>query len=124
VNGHPGGDLLVGIPSSKDRLTVSVLREWAAQPGMVCRNMGSTALHLAMVASGALGAAFCKQCKIWDIAAGVLLVTEAGGRCTNVDGTDRLPFDLAADPNQDLPILAAAPKTHERLIRSIQGVSP
>ena len=89
-----GSDVLIGIPSSKDRLTVQVLRHWIGQHGLISRNLGSTALHLAMVGSGALDAAFCKQCKIWDIAAGALIVSEAGGRCTQVDGSDRLPFDL------------------------------
>ncbi len=128
LNGEPitakevpvGSDLLIGIPSSKDRLTVQVLCHWIGQRDMISRNVGSTALHLAMVASGALGAAFCKQCKIWDIAAGALIVNEAGGRCTNVDGSDRLPFDLSADPDGDLPLLAAAPHTHERLLASIE----
>jgi myo-inositol-1(or 4)-monophosphatase len=114
-----GSDVLIGIPSSKDRMTVQVLRHWLGERGMITRNLGSTALHLAMVGSGALGATFCKQCKIWDIAAGALIVDEAGGRCTQVDGSDRLPFDLSADPEEDLPLLAAAPRTHERLMTSI-----
>lgn len=115
-------DVLVGVPSSKDRLTVQVVRQWLGQRGMITRNIGSTALHLAMVGSGALDAAFCKQCKIWDIAAGVLIVNEAGGRCTQVDGSDRLPFDLSADPAEDFPFLAAAPETHDRLLASIKGI--
>ena len=115
------GDLLIGIPSSKDRLTVDVVHQFMKTRGMICRNLGSTALHLAMVASGALTAAFCKQAKIWDVAAGALLVTEAGGRFTDPLGQERLPFHLAVDPNEDLPVLAAEPNTHARLRESIRA---
>lgn len=116
-------DTLVGIPSSKDQLTVSVLQCWTATPGLVCRNFGTTALHLGLVASGALRAAFCKRCKIWDSAAGALLVTEAGGRITDPFGRPYLPFDLRADPSTDLPYLAATPNTHRRLLESIRAIT-
>jgi fructose-1,6-bisphosphatase/inositol monophosphatase family enzyme len=89
-------------------------------PGLIWRNLGSTALHLGLVASGALTAAFCKRAKIWDVAAGVLLVTESGGRITDLSGADLAPFDLTDPPDRDLPFLAAAPKTHERLLRTIR----
>jgi myo-inositol-1(or 4)-monophosphatase len=112
------GDVLIGIPSSKDELTVRVLQSWVATEGLVLRNLGSTALHLAMVASGALDAAFCKRAKIWDVAAGTLLVTEAGGRITDPVGRELCPFDLNADPNEDIPTLAAAPPLHERLLQT------
>lgn len=117
-------DMLVGVPSSKDQLTVNVLRSWVATPGLVCRNLGSTAFHLGLVASGALAAAFCKRSKIWDIAAGALLVTETGGRITDLLGADLVPFDLTASPDEDLPFLAAAQEIHERLLNSIRSVAP
>lgn len=114
-------DMLVGVPSSKDRLTVDVLREWMGTRGIICRNLGSTALHLALVASGALAAAFCKRSKIWDVAAGALLVAEAGGSITDVTGSDMARFDLLAEPDADIPFLAAASGTHERLLPSIRA---
>jgi len=113
-------DMLVAIPSSKDQLTVNVIRNWVATPGIICRNLGATTLHLALVASGALAAAFCKRSKIWDVAAGALLVTEAGGRITDPVNGNPLSFDLTADPDTDLPFLAAAPQTHQRLLGTIQ----
>ena len=112
-------DWLLGIPSSKDALTVSVLRTWVGTDGFVLRNVGSTAVHLAMVASGALVGAFAKRSKIWDIAAGVLLVSEAGGVITDPDGGNLLPFDLGVDPNEDIPFLAATPGIHGRLLETI-----
>ena len=112
-------DRLIGVPSSKDPLSVAVLGSWLRTKGMILRNLGSTAMHLALVASGALDAAFCKQCKIWDIAAGALLISEAGGLLTDEKGHPRVPFDLTTDPGGDLPILAAGPATHRQLLASI-----
>jgi myo-inositol-1(or 4)-monophosphatase len=117
---NPDVDMLVAIPTSKDQLAVAVACNWVATPGLICRNVGSTALHLAMVASGALSAVFCKRSKIWDLAAGALIVVEAGGRITDPFGGNRLPFDLRADPEENLPFLAAAPCVHERLLDSIR----
>lgn len=112
-------DHLIGIPSSKDDLTVRVLRSWVATKGFILRNLGAATLHLGMVASGALEAAYAKQSKIWDVAAGALLVREAGGRITDPSGIDLMPFDLAADPNRDIPFLAGGPTMHGRLLKSI-----
>ncbi len=115
-----GDDWLLGIPSSKDAFTVSVLRSWAGTTGFILRNVGSTAVHLAMVASGTLVGAFAKRSKIWDIAAGVLLINEAGGVITDPDGSDLFPLTLDADPSVDIPFLAATPGVHGRLLETIQ----
>jgi myo-inositol-1(or 4)-monophosphatase len=50
------------------------------------RRTGSAALDLAYVASGRVDAYFEAGVKAWDIAAGVLLVREAGGRCCDFRG--------------------------------------
>ena len=121
-DGGPETDLLIGIPSSKDHPTVTILQNWTATRGMICRNLGSTALHLGLVAAGMLGAAFCRRCKLWDIAAGALLVTEAGGQITDPTGRPCTPFDLDRNPTEDIPFLAAAPHTHQRLRKSIHTI--
>jgi myo-inositol-1(or 4)-monophosphatase len=55
------------------------------------RRSGSAALDLAYVACGRVDAYFEAGVKAWDIAAGVLLVREAGGRCCDFrGGTDSL----------------------------------
>jgi len=117
---HPvdHGDILVGVPSNKDPLTEAVLTRWLATPGIVYRSLGSTAYHLGLVACGALDAMFCKRCKIWDIAAGALLVTEARGIITDPWGKERLPFDLTREGGEDLPTLAARPHVHALLLKS------
>jgi myo-inositol-1(or 4)-monophosphatase len=117
---NPAHDLLVGIPSGKDLWSQRVTAAWARDRNLVIRNLGSTAVHLALVASGALAAAFCKKCKIWDIAAGVLLVQEAGGKVTHGNGRALDRFDLGATVTDSIPILAAGPEIHERLLPGVQ----
>ena len=55
------------------------------------RAMGSAALHLAYVAAGRLTGYYEVGLHSWDVAAGVLLVTESGGRVTDTQGG---PFNL------------------------------
>src|SRR5690606_33204518 len=50
------------------------------------RRMGSSALNLAYLAAGRLDAYWATDTKIWDVAAGWLLVQEAGGVVTNLRG--------------------------------------
>lgn len=119
----PDYDWLIGVPSTKDPLSVRVLQRWVATPGFVCRNLGSAAFHLALVSSGALTGAFSKQAKIWDLAAGLLFVTEAGGRITDPLGGELLPLKVEADSNEDTPFLAAPPTVHEQLLRTIRSAA-
>jgi myo-inositol-1(or 4)-monophosphatase len=51
------------------------------------RRDGSAALDLAMVAAGRFDGFWEWDLKPWDIAAGALLITEAGGRITAIDGS-------------------------------------
>jgi myo-inositol-1(or 4)-monophosphatase len=50
------------------------------------RRNGSAALDLAWVAAGRLDGFWERDLKPWDMAAGLLLVTEAGGMVTDADG--------------------------------------
>jgi myo-inositol-1(or 4)-monophosphatase len=52
------------------------------------RRAGAAALDLAYVAAGRLDGFWELKLKPWDVAAGVLLVREAGGTVTAFDGTD------------------------------------
>lgn len=73
------------------------------------RRAGSAALDLAYLAAGRLDAYWEYHLQPWDIAAGALLVHEAGGLLTRIDGA---PWDLrhgdlvAAGPNLH-PVLQA-----------------
>lgn len=48
---------------------------------------GSSALNLAYVAAGRLDGYWSTSLKPWDMAAGIVLVREAGGRITKLDGS-------------------------------------
>jgi len=51
------------------------------------RRTGSAALNLCYLAAGRFDGYCARETKTWDVAAGWLLVTEAGGQLTAPDGT-------------------------------------
>jgi len=67
------------------RQTLDLLLRVAPRCGTV-RALGSAALALAYVAAGWLDGYFNLALKPWDVAAAMLLIAEAGGRCTTVAG--------------------------------------
>ena len=79
------------------------------------RRTGSTALNIAFVAAGRFDAMWGFAPHPWDVAAGALLVMEAGGSVTHPDGT-ALCLD---DPS---PICATAnPILHAEAMRLLRG---
>jgi len=50
------------------------------------RRLGSAALDLCYVAAGRLDGYYERGVKAWDIAAGTLILREAGGKATNYSG--------------------------------------
>jgi myo-inositol-1(or 4)-monophosphatase len=77
------------------------------------RRIGSAALDLAYVAAGRFDGFFEFGLKPWDIAAGALLVMEAGGTMTRVDGE---PLDLSIGD-----VLACCPGIEEQLKTECSG---
>jgi myo-inositol-1(or 4)-monophosphatase len=76
-----------GFPSQKRHQNVNV--HFYYQLAMVThgvRRAGSAALDLAYVASGRLDGFWEFGLKPWDMAAGSLLITEAGGKCSDMTG--------------------------------------
>jgi myo-inositol-1(or 4)-monophosphatase len=75
------------------------------------RRLGSAALDLAYVASGKIDIYYENSLNIWDLAAGVLLVTEAGGIVSDYHGGDSYLDDgsiIAASPgiyNKMYPVI-------------------
>ncbi len=67
------------------RQVLAYLERLAPACGSI-RALGSAALALAYVAAGWLDAYFNLTLKPWDVAAGTLIVTEAGGRCSTLEG--------------------------------------
>lgn len=113
-------EYLIGFPSEKDRESVAVVRSWAGERGYIARAAGSTALHLAWVACGALDASFGQKTRIWDLAGGAVLVAEAGGKIEDPYGGRLFPFGPERDVNAKTPYVAATPRLFEPLMTSIQ----
>jgi len=77
------------------------------------RSLGSAALQLAYVAAGRFDAFFEVDLSSWDVAAGALLVAEAGGRMTDTRGA---PFTLRT---RDTLASNGAEGVHGGLLRCI-----
>ncbi len=85
---------------------LNVLKEIWPQASSI-RRAGSAALDLAYIASGRLDGFWEYGLKVWDVAAGSLLVTEAGGYVSGLE-----------DPDSYLRsgnIIAGTPKIHAKL---------
>lgn len=77
------------------------------------RVAGSAALHLAYVAAGRLSGFWEIGLSAWDMAAGSLLVEEAGGRITDVHGE---PYHLGVRN-----VAASNGRFHDEFIRALNG---
>jgi myo-inositol-1(or 4)-monophosphatase len=77
------------------------------------RRTGSTALNLAYVAAGRFDGYWAFDNHVWDVAGAVVLVREAGGVITNVDGT---PFDPYTPDG-----LASNGPLHAVLLKHLRG---
>ncbi|MFZ0887294.1 MAG: inositol monophosphatase family protein [Candidatus Binataceae bacterium] len=87
--------LCTGFPYDRRERPRFYLAFWEAfmMRTQAIRRTGSAALDLTCVACGRIDGFFEFGLKAWDVAAGALIVKEAGGRVTNMDGT---PLDLDA----------------------------
>jgi myo-inositol-1(or 4)-monophosphatase len=77
------------------------------------RRLGSAAIDLAYVAAGRLDGFWEQGLHAWDVAAGQLLVEEAGGAVTRFDGA---PHDLAGGE-----IVAAGKALHAEMLATLRG---
>lgn len=71
------------------------------------RRIGSAALDLAMVAEGQLDLVYERGLNPWDMAAGALLVTEAGGTVSGLRGRRATPDMTVAGPASSVAELTA-----------------
>ncbi len=95
-----------------DELPDTNLDNWAALTlaSAGTRRLGSAALDLAYVACGRFDGFFELHLNPWDVAAGALLVTEAGGRVTDYRGSPALDAFL-----HGRSILATNSRLHDAL---------
>ena len=80
------------------------------------RRMGSAALDLAYVAAGRYDGFWETGLNPWDAAAGIVLIREAGGYVTEIDGNH--------DPLRNRSILAANPHLHLSLGKVLRDAEP
>ncbi len=77
------------------------------------RRLGSAALDFAWVACGRYDGYWERNLKPWDVAAGLLFVTEAGGVVTTIDPD--------GDPRTGAQIIAANPELHTQLRKVLRA---
>lgn len=77
------------------------------------RRLGSAALDLCYVAAGRMDAFWEERLKPWDVAAGALIVEEAGGRITGIDGG---PFDV-----RKASLIASNGRIHEEMLAAVRS---
>lgn len=85
------GLISTGFPAGYDK-QLRNLEAWGkvTKQAQALRRTGSTALNLAYVAAGRFDGYWAYDNFAWDVLAGAVLITEAGGALTTADG---LPFD-------------------------------
>lgn len=81
------------------------------------RRAGAAALDVAYVAAGRLDGYWEYKLGSWDVAAAALLVKEAGGRLSAMDGA---PFQL--EPSQHNALVASNGHIHEDMIGLLQSI--
>lgn len=109
-------DTVLLISSFRRRRPPDMVANWMGR--FIFRNLGSICVHFTWLAAGYAEGAYAPECKLWDLAAGALIVAEAGGRLSDVFGRSIWPIDLDAYNGEDLPIIAATPTMYEHLISS------
>ncbi|MBS0186020.1 MAG: inositol monophosphatase [Proteobacteria bacterium] len=77
------------------------------------RRLGAAALDFAYVAAGRFDGYWEHGIKPWDAAAGILLVKEAGGYTTTIDGKASTPYDTS--------YVAAPPQVHGHMLRLLKS---
>ncbi|XP_041848892.1 inositol monophosphatase 1-like [Melanotaenia boesemani] len=103
-------------PEAVDRIFCS-LRNILGLPVHGVRGAGTAAINMCMVASGCVEAYYEIGIHIWDVAAGSLIVSEAGGVLMDIDGGD---MDLMSRRI----VAANNKKIAERIVKEISAFSP
>ena len=81
--------------------------------GVPVRRLGSAAIDLCWVAAGRFDGFYEHKLEAWDSAAGYLIVEEAGGRVTDLEGNKFSPYQHR--------ILATNGKIHNEMLAVIKG---
>jgi len=106
--------LVTGFPYDVHKQTAGLVALFEAFLGRAraVRRLGSAALDLCYVAAGRFDGFWEQHLKPWDVAAGALIVAEAGGTVTGMDGR---PFDAGAGH-----LIASNGPLHPRLLEVVE----
>ncbi len=106
--------LATGFPYnvSEDPLSCIETFEKLTRKGIPIRRLGSAAVDLSYVAAGRFDGYWEVILQPWDLAAGLLIVEEAGGKVTRYDGSPCNPLEKG-------PVLAANKHLHSQLLEVI-----
>ena len=110
----PDAMISCGIPGLGRPRHPAFLKELAAvmaQAGAV-RRLGAAALDLAYVACGRADAYWERNLKTWDLAAGIIIVREAGGFVSDADG--------GSDPMQTRSVVCGNEVMHREVLRILR----
>lgn len=107
--------LVTGFPYNAHENPLGCIDRFAAmvKQGVPVRRLGCASIDLAYVAAGRFDLFWEVGLHPWDIAAGKLLVEEAGGKVTTYDGSKHPIFDY-------IPILASNGRLHEAMVQQLK----
>lgn len=85
------------------------------------RSLGSAAIHLSSVAAGYFDGCLDINTKLWDVAAGALILQEAGGAFTDHSGNSIFPLQPSSlvYHGHRIPFLATNGKIHQQALELI-----
>lgn len=106
--------LVTGFPYDIRTKTDSILVHFEnfLKEAQAVRRLGSAALDLCYVAAGRFDGYWENSLNPWDMAAGVLMVQEAGGKCTDLRGFPTTIYEK--------PILATNGLIHEQMVEVLR----
>ena len=106
--------VVIGLPYSKSEGYMKILHHLPtiAKKNYAFRYLGAAALDQAYLARGGLDGLFFPRLGWWDVAAGMLLIKEAGGVVTDFNG-NRITESYES-------FVAGSKKVHEELLRMLK----
>ena len=98
--------------SENRELTYKEYKKFSLKVGIPIRKFGSGSLDMAYVAAGRCDGFWSRDLNYWDIAAGIILVREAGGYVTDFNGENKY--------NQNKTLLAGNSKINREMIEILK----
>ncbi|MBU1197655.1 inositol monophosphatase [Candidatus Micrarchaeota archaeon] len=113
-------DLVVAVERQPDKSLVekSLVVEEPIALHHRLRSLGSVAIDLCFVAAGRYDAFFSNSIFIWDASAGLLMIQEAGGKATHLDGSN---VDLS---KRKFGLAASNTRVHKKFVCALEGACP